>query len=89
MALLFSPNFNIDVPRHELKSILDKIEWVWNNREVVMHQPLKSNLSGYYKKKVSANCRVIYSLDNDSDDMIVHLMGQRKTIYKEAKKRLS
>ena len=89
MALLYDPDAFLDVPHHEVERVLEKIDWIWANHNVLPHSSLSGKLSGYYKRPVGNKCRVIYSIDDDTDDMIIHLVGQRKTIYKEAEKRLS
>ena len=64
---------------------MKKIDWLWLNREYVTHQPLSENLSEFYKRRVG-KYRILYTYDNDSDDMVIYLLGLRDTIYKDAEK---
>jgi len=85
MALLFDPQAFLSVPRQDAERIIKKIDWLWLNREYVTHKPLSENLSGFYKRRLG-KYRILYSYDNDSDDMTIHLVGLRDTIYKDADK---
>lgn len=86
MALLFDPDAFSSIPRSDANRILKKVDWLWLNREYVTHEPLSENLSGFYRRRLG-KYRILYTYDNDSDDMIVHLVGLRDTIYKDADKR--
>jgi len=86
MALLFDPEAFSSIPHSDADRILKKIDWLWLNREYVTHEPLGENLRGFYKRRLG-KYRILYTYDNDSDDMIVHLVGLRDTIYKHADKR--
>ncbi len=86
MALLFDPEALASVPRNDIERILAKINWLWLNREYVTHAPLCENLSGLCKRRLG-KYRILYSYDNHSDDMIIHLVGLRDTIYEDASKR--
>ena len=85
MALLFDPDAFPSIPRQDTEHIMKKIEWLWLNREYVTHKPLRENLSGFYKRRLGSY-RILYSYDNNSDDMIIRLVGLRDTIYKDADK---
>ena len=86
MGLLFDPDAFKGIPRHDISRLMRKINWLWANRRSVTHFPLSEDLSGFYKRRVG-KYRILYSYDNDSDDMTIHLVGQRDTIYKDADKR--
>jgi len=85
MALLFDPDAFSSVPQQDVERITKKIDWLWLNREYVTHEPLIENLSGFYKRRLG-KYRILYTYDNDSDDMKIHLIGTRDTIYKDADK---
>ena len=80
MALLFSPDAFEDFPHHDIERLKKKIDWLWVNRTLVRHVPLRWDLSGYFKRRLG-NYRIIYSYDEASDDMIIHLVGLRDSIY--------
>jgi len=86
MSLLFDPDAFASVPRSDTDRIMKKIDWLWLNREYVTHEPLSENLSGFYKRRLG-KYRIVYTYDNDSDNMVVRLVGLRDTIYKDADKR--
>ncbi len=87
MALLFNPEILSYFPPKDVKRLMKKIDWLWLKREYVTHEYLSENLSGFYKKRVG-KYRIIYTYDNESDDMKIHLVGPRDTIYKNAEKYL-
>lgn len=86
--LRFAPDAFSDVPSSESERILNKITWLWDNRSIIVHHPLRHELSGYYKRTLG-KYRIIYSYDANPDDMTIHLVGTRDTIYKDAVKRFS
>ena len=86
MSLLFDPDAFASVPPSDADRIMKKIDWLWLNREYVTHEPLSENLSGFYKRRLG-KYRIVYTYDNDSDNMVVRLVGLRDTIYKDADKR--
>jgi mRNA interferase RelE/StbE len=88
MALLFDKDALSDIPRQDAQRLLDKTEWLWLNRRAVTHQTLSANLAGFYKKRVG-KYRIIYTYDNDADELVIRLIGTRDEIYKEAPKRLA
>ena len=80
MALLFAPDAFKDIQGSETDRIMRKINWVWENRFLVKHEPLRWDLSGYFKRRVG-NYRIIYTYDEPSDQMTIHLVGLRDSIY--------
>lgn len=81
MPLLFAPKALEDVPRREMDRLTRKINWLWVNRRVVTHSSLHGDLGGFFKRPVG-KYRIIYSYDEALDDMIIHLVGNRDSIYK-------
>jgi mRNA-degrading endonuclease RelE of RelBE toxin-antitoxin system len=87
MPLRFNPDaLAAGISSDDARLLLDKIAWVWANRTVVRHTPLKANLAGFYKR-AKGNFRIIYTYDNPTDEMIVHLVDRRANVYKEMGKR--
>ena len=80
MGLLYHPDALKGLPPQDAKRIKDKIEWLWANRHVVNHFPLRENLSGLYKRRI-ARYRIIYTYDSNPDDMVIRLVGSRDDIY--------
>lgn len=85
MALLFDPDAFSSIPHKDADRLMKKIDWLWLNREYVTHQPLSEKLSEFYKRRVG-KYRILYIYDNDSDDMVICLLGLRDTIYKDAER---
>ena len=85
MALLFDQDAFSFVPRQDAERIMKKIDWLWLNREYVTHKLLCENLNDFYKWRLG-KYRILYTYDNESDDMTIHLIGTRDTIYKDADK---
>ena len=87
MALSFDPDALTDIPKQDAQRILDKCEWLWANRHSVAHHPLKSNLEGLCKRRLG-KYRIIYSYDNEVDNLVIRLAGLRDDIYEVAAERL-
>ena len=85
MSLLFDPDALSGIPKQECKRIISKAEWFWVHRKDVIHHPLSSNLSRYFKRTVGPY-RMIYEYDKNADDLIVVLAGLRDKIYDIAAK---
>ncbi len=50
-GLLFDPSALSGIPQLECEQILEKTNWLWDNRRVIIHHPLGYELSGYYKRR--------------------------------------
>ncbi len=61
--------------------ILDKIEWISNNIDQVTPISLKGEYSEFYKLRIG-NYRVIYDVDFNKLEIIIHFVGHRSEIYK-------
>ena len=85
--LRFDPDALSGVGKSEGERILKKIESLWSNRRIVVHHPLRHELSGFFKRVVG-KYRIVYSYDDNSDDMVIHLVGTRDTIYQIAIRKL-
>ena len=85
--LRFDPDALSGAGKSESERLLNKIEWLWGNRRMVVHHPLRHDLSGFFKRVVG-KYRIVYSYDNDSDDMVIYLVGTRDTIYQVAIRKL-
>lgn len=85
--LHFDPDSFSGIHLSESERIFNKVEWLWDNRSVVTHHPLRHELSGFYKRTLG-KYRIIYSYDDGPDDMTIHLVGTRDAIYKDAVKKL-
>lgn len=84
--LLFDTEALNGVPRSDCEKVLGKVTWLWENRTIVDHHPLRHDLSGFYKR-VFGKYRIIYSYEMNPDSMIVYMVGTRDTIYEEAIKK--
>jgi mRNA interferase RelE/StbE len=80
MPLLLHPDALNEIPDNDEARLMKKIEWLWVNRLLITHSPLHGDLSGFLKRRVG-KYRIIYSYDEASDEMIIHLVGLRDTIY--------
>lgn len=84
--LRFDPDAFSGVPQSDVQRIFKKIEWVWENRTIIVHHPLRHDLSGFFKR-VLGKYRIVYTYDDKTDDMVIHLVGTRDTIYQDAIRR--
>ena len=80
MGLLYEVGALEGLPQKDAERIRIKIEWLWANRSHVRHFPLCANLSGYYKRRVGS-FRIVYTYDENPDDMIIQRVGLRDDIY--------
>ncbi len=80
MALFFAPDAFKDIQGSEIDRVNRKINWLWVNRLLVKHEPLRWSLSGYFKRRLG-NYRIIYTYDEVLDEMVIHLVGLRDLIY--------
>ncbi len=83
MGLLFDPDALEGIPRRDVERLLTKIDWLWEYRDRVRHSPLRANLCGYFKRRLG-NYRIIYTYNSNPDDMVIHLVGLRDDIYRQA-----
>ena len=84
--LRFDPDSLSGISKTEVERFLEKIQWIWVNRKTINHHPLRHDLSGYCKRALG-KYRIIYSYCESTDEMIIHLVGTRDTIYKDAVKK--
>jgi addiction module RelE/StbE family toxin len=61
--------------------LVRKIEWLSQNFESVVPQPLKGKFGGLYKL-VIGDWRVIYAADSSKETLTVHLARHRSEVYK-------
>ena len=85
--LRFDPDALSNIPQSEAERILEKIDWLWDNRRIVIHHPLRHELSGFSKRTLG-KYRIVYSYDENLDEMVIHLVGTRDSIYQIATKKL-
>lgn len=76
------------MPPQDVERVLVKVEWLWQHRAEIVHHPLGENLSEFYKRRIG-KYRIIYSYDENPDDLVVRLVGTRDSIYQEAGKKLT
>mgnify|MGYP001127080703 CR=1 FL=1 len=83
MPLLFAPDALDGIPPNDRGTLIRKIDWLWINRMMIAHHPLRGDLAGFFKRRVG-DYRIIYTYDNPVDEMVIHLVGLRDSIYKDA-----
>ena len=88
MPLQYDPNAFRGVPKKDVRMLVNKMEWVWKHRHEIRHSALKDNLAGYYKRRIDPY-RIIYTYENDTDSMVIRLIGTRDEIYQQAQRKLS
>lgn len=63
------------------RRILKKLNWLKENFDLIIPEPLSGEFKGLYKLRVG-NYRVGYVYDKQTKLISVHLVGHRKNIYK-------
>lgn len=61
--------------------LISKIEWLSQNMDLIRPTRLKGKFSNLYKLRVG-NYRIIYDVDYDNLQIVIHFVGHRKEIYK-------
>jgi len=70
------------IDKHIAQRILKKIRWLAENAEYINHAPLSAQFRGTYKLRVG-DYRVVYTIERDDTDFVlIHLVGHRSEIYK-------
>ena len=64
------------------RRIIQRVRWLAKNLDIVRLEPLKGELSGFYKLRIG-DYRVIYEILWDENTIIIHAIGHRKDIYKK------
>lgn len=70
------------MPKPIRKRIVEKIEWLAENVDNVIHKSLQGNLADFYKLRVG-DYRVIYELDQTEMKIFIDKVGHRREIYKQ------
>ena len=83
MPLRYAPNSFENVPSSEYRRLIRKCEWLWTNRLILTHTPLRHDLNPVLKWPVG-NYRIIYTYHEDADDMVMRLVAHRRDVYKQA-----
>jgi mRNA-degrading endonuclease RelE of RelBE toxin-antitoxin system len=81
MGILLAPKAFCDVARNEIGLLERKLNWLWINRKIISHLALHGDMKDFFKRKVG-KYRIIYTYDEEQDEMIIHLIGNRDSIYK-------
>ena len=85
MALLYAPDAFDSVPQSERRRLVRKAEWLWNNRKVISHSLLRHDLNPFMRWRVDVY-RIIYTYDEETDEMVIHLGAHRDDVYERAAK---
>ena len=83
MALRYDPDAFEHVPPSEYQKLTRKCEWLWTNRQTLSHTALRHDLNPFLRRPVGAY-RIIYTYDNDQDEMVIRLIAHRNVVYKRA-----
>jgi mRNA interferase RelE/StbE len=62
--------------------ILKKLRWLAENFDAITPESLTAQLQGFYKLRVG-DYRVLYWVEAKNRQIIIHLIGHRRTIYKQ------
>jgi len=64
--------------------ILNKIDWLADNLDIILPQPLRGEFQGVYKLVVG-DWRVLYSIDYPERIITIHIIGHRSNVYRKKK----
>ena len=83
MSLLYDDEAFDSVPKQELRRLIRKIEWLWQNRAIVTHVQLRQDLNPFCKWRVG-DYRILYTFDSEADEMVIRLVAHRRDVYDDA-----
>ena len=63
------------------RRIVERINWLASHIDEVRLEPLKGELAGLYKLRVS-DYRVIYEILHEERTIVIHAIGHRREIYR-------
>lgn len=61
--------------------ISERIDWLAANLENITPEPLKADLTGFYKFRVG-DYRIVYEILHDEELIAIHQIGHRREIYR-------
>jgi mRNA interferase RelE/StbE len=61
--------------------VLNKIRWLGENCDDILHEPLSGTLRSFYKLRVG-DYRVLYKYARKQQRIIIHIIDHRRKIYK-------
>jgi mRNA interferase RelE/StbE len=64
-----------------VQRILYKLKWLSQNFSDLTPQKLTGELRGFYRLRVGSH-RVIYTVNQEERQLVIHLIGHRRDIYK-------
>jgi len=67
--------------RSTAQRILHKLKWLSHNFSDLTPEKLTGELRGFYRLRVGSY-RVIYTADQEERQLVIHLIGHRRDIYK-------
>ena len=62
------------------------MRWLRDNVENIKHEPLKGDLSEFYKLR-TGDYRILYEILHNEKMILIHAIGHRKDIYQKQKKK--
>ncbi len=63
------------------RRVLRRLQWLADNFEAVTPEALSGSLAGYSKFRIGSY-RVIYTVDDARQLIVVHMVGHRSEIYR-------
>lgn len=69
------------IDRTIAKRIADKIEWLRQNIEYIIKEPLAGEFKGTYKLRVG-DWRIIYSVEQSLQEITIYAIEHRSKVYK-------
>jgi mRNA interferase RelE/StbE len=61
--------------------IVRRLRWPGENFEDINPEPLKGDLSAFYKLRVG-DYRILYDIQHTSQEIVIHAVGHRRDIYR-------
>ena len=62
--------------------MFEKVRWLGENCQTILHEPLVGPLRGYCKLRVGDDYRVLYRYEREPQRITVHLIGHRSQVYR-------
>ena len=82
--IIFMPQASDELRRLDKPTgqrILHKLKWLSQNFNDLTPEKLTGELRGFYRLRVGSY-RVIYTVDQQEHQLVIHLIGHRRDIYR-------
>lgn len=74
------------LPKSVAQRVISRIRWLGKNIDNINLEPLKGDLSRFYKLRMG-DYRILYEILHKEQMIVIHIIGHRKDIYQRQKRK--